>query len=362
MRNNLAIVITARPSYAKFKPVIQALIDIGVTPDIYACASTLLDRYGFVVGQIVMDFPKLEVIPVHSVTEGSFPISSVLSTGTLVSALGTVFNLTKPALVCVMADRHETLAVSIVAAYQNIPVAHFQGGEVSGNIDDKVRNANTMLADYHFPATRAAAYHVSVMTRQEYPQVFHYGCPSIDVARMAKDQMRVSNTELGGDGPLVDLDMPFATVLYHAEEGVNNYSVMIDILQRLHQLTIPVVAFWPGNDAGMEGISKAIREQKVRDGDFRTVRTLPPERFLKLMTQTAALVGNSSVGIRECSYLGTPVFNVGGRQQRRERASNVKDGFPQDDSWLGRRIPSTLYGDGYASPKIAAKLKELLCR
>src|SRR3990167_9276545 len=84
---------------------------------------------------------------------------------------------------------------------------------------------------------------------------------------------------------------------------------------------IQPVVFWPGEDAGADAMSKVIRMKPW----LHTVRSLPPSRFLRLLTQAGCLVGNSSAGIRECSYLGVPVVNIGTRQQGRERGPNVVD-------------------------------------
>ena len=361
MPNNLAIVLTARPSYAKLKPIIQALLDIRVVPDLYVCASALLERYGNVSEQVAKDFPACTLFPVYSALEGSNSVVSVLSTGSLVSALGRAFAIRTPRMVVVMADRHETLAASIAASYQNIPLAHLQGGETSGNIDQKVRWANTALADYHFPATYHAEWELIGYVSRD--RVWMYGCPSIDVARVALTQPPVTDEELGGDGDSIDLSKPFLTVLYHPEtehpeqaQGEMGY-----ILETLYGEELPYVVFWPGQDSGMDGVSKAIRVAKGWNGPpMRTVRTLPPERFLRLMAQTTALIGNSSAGIRECGYIGTPVYNVGDRQKGRERGPNVMDWEDCEFTHRERFPSSTLYGDGYAAPKIAAKLKELL--
>lgn len=367
MERKLAIVLTARPSYAKLKPVIRALVSLGILPDLYVCASALLVRYGETITQVRENFPQLEVIPVYSVLEGSNLVTSVLSTGALTSALGHTFAQRSPALVVVTADRHETLAVSIAASYQNIRVAHLQGGELSGNIDDKVRNANTMLADYHFPATRQAANRIKNM-RDDETGVYWFGCPSIDIAKEALTQSPVTAKELGGDGEPLDPTQPFVMVLHHPETENPEFSYLetLNVLEVARHRRLPMLVFWPGQDAGQEGSSKAIRVF-AHLHPIHTKRTLPPERFLKLMTQTTLLLGNSSVGIRECSYLGTPVINFGTRQRGRERAGNVIEEaafytsvFPAHWARIGTPAHSILYGDGTAAPKIAAKLQELL--
>jgi UDP-N-acetylglucosamine 2-epimerase len=138
---------------------------------------------------------------------------------------------------------------------------------------------------------------------------------------------------------------------------------MTETLAGCAQIGLPMVVFWPGQDAGMAGMSKAIRTWR----GLRTVRNLPPARFLKLLTQASVLVGNSSAGFRECSYLGVPVVNVGRRQEGRERARNVVD-VPcereaihqaiQQQVTHGPYASSALYGDGRAGPRVA----EVLCQ
>jgi UDP-N-acetylglucosamine 2-epimerase len=134
-------------------------------------------------------------------------------------------------------------------------------------------------------------------------------------------------------------------------------------LQILERIPLPVIAFWPGQDAGSESMAKVYRQwREARPShSLRIVRNLPPVRFLTLLTQSACLVGNSSAGIRECSYLGVPVVNIGRRQWGRERAANVRD--VQDLAQLegavtaqigrGRYPRSLLYGDGQAAARIA---------
>jgi UDP-N-acetylglucosamine 2-epimerase len=119
---------------------------------------------------------------------------------------------------------------------------------------------------------------------------------------------------------------------------------------------------WPGQDAGAGIASKALRAWQ---GRVHTVRSLPPSRFLRLLTQAACLIGNSSAGIREASYLGVPVVNIGTRQHGRERGPNVID-VPHDAvkianalSWQIAHGPypsSSLYGKGNAGQRIAEVL------
>jgi UDP-N-acetylglucosamine 2-epimerase len=180
----------------------------------------------------------------------------------------------------------------------------------------------------------------------------------------------VTSAELGGSGAPIDLTQPFVVVLQHPDTRYTDdaYSQMVETLEGVRDAGYPAVCFWPGQDAGAGGLSKAIRE---RQAVHHTVRNLPPRRFLRLLTQAAVLVGNSSAGIREAGYLGTPVVNVGLRQFSRERAENVLDG-PHDREWIhyaieaqvnhGKYPSSNLYGNGTAGPRIAEVLAHVSAR
>jgi UDP-hydrolysing UDP-N-acetyl-D-glucosamine 2-epimerase len=357
----VCVVLTARPSWAKLEPVCRAL---KARPDvelqIVACASALLERYGRVVDVVkAQGYDVAE--EVYSVIEGETLLTSLKSAGHLSDALGVALLRLRPDMVVVCADRHEVLSAAQAAAYLHIPLSHLQGGEHSGSIDDRARDAITALADCHFPCTELAKFRVYHLTGDA-RKIWNFGCPSIDVAKAASSGPPVTSEELGGSGAPIDLEQPFVVVLQHSDTRYadDSYQEMVATLDGLRGLR--TIVFWPGQDAGAAGASKAIRE---RMGAFHTVRNLPPDRFLKLLSQSACLVGNSSAGIREASYLGVPVVNVGVRQWGRERAPNVMDG-PHEAEWIrlavahqiahGRYPSSCLYGTGNAGPRIAEVL------
>jgi UDP-N-acetylglucosamine 2-epimerase len=130
---------------------------------------------------------------------------------------------------------------------------------------------------------------------------------------------------------------------------------------------LPVLWFWPNVDAGSDGTSKGIRVFREREDppNFHFFRNMFPEDFLRLLSGATAIVGNSSVALRECSYLGVPAVNIGSRQQGRERGRNVVD-VDHDRSAIaaaiaghrgrGRPAPDHLYGDGRAGERIADTL------
>ena len=130
---------------------------------------------------------------------------------------------------------------------------------------------------------------------------------------------------------------------------------------------LPVLWFWPNVDAGSDGTSKGIRvfREKEDPANFHFFRNMLPEDFLRLLCQSTAIVGNSSVAIRECSYLAVPAVNIGSRQTGRERGRNVIDvehergaiaGAIREHITRGRPQPDRLYGDGQAGARIADTL------
>jgi UDP-hydrolysing UDP-N-acetyl-D-glucosamine 2-epimerase len=368
------VILTARPSWAKLEPVCRAL---KARPDvelqIITCASALVERYGKV--EKILEHQGYTVTDrVYSTLEADTGESAASETGHLIIGLAAAVRRLRPDVALVCADRHEVLGAAQAVAYQHVRLAHLQGGERSGSIDDKIRDSITALADLHFPSTELAAFRVYSLTGRS-DRIHRTGCPSIDSARAAAGAEPVTSAELGGSGPELDLGQPFLVILQHPDTrtAADAEYEMIETLAGCAQVNIPRIVFWPGQDAGMAGSSKAIRTWKERHPTqiWRTVRNLPPNRFLKLLTQAAVLIGNSSAGIRESSYLGVPVVNVGHRQYGRERARNVMD-VPyvresiqdaiQEQLSHGRYPSSTLYGSGDAGTKIAEILAHVSAR
>jgi hypothetical protein len=182
----------------------------------------------------------------------------------------------------------------------------------------------------------------------------------------------VTVAELGGAGKPIDLSQPFGIVLQHpvtSETADANYH-MRSTLEMMEMAScgrshLQTLCFWPGQEAGADETSKAVRQHQ---GHIHTVRSLPPARFLKLLTQCAVLVGNSSAGIREAGYLGTPVVDIGSRQFGRERGANVRrvsySGAEVYDA-IERQVAhgpypsSSLYGTGNSGQQIAEILSQV---
>lgn len=333
-------------------------------------ASALLDRYGTAVNYIESDgFPI--AARVYMVLEGENPASMAKTTGLGMLELATVFDNLRPDIVVTIADRFETLATAVAASYMNIPVAHIQGGEVTGSIDEKVRHAVTKLADLHLVSTAGAGARVERMG-EEHRKVFVTGCPSIDLAAEIADDPSLNFNPFdryGGVGELHGLSNGYLVVMQHpvTTEHEKARQHVIETLQAVYDMNMPTLWFWPNVDAGSDGTSNGIRSfrEEFKPENLHFFKNMAPTDFLRLLYSSKCLVGNSSVGIRECSYLGVPVVNIGTRQTGRERGANVLDvnyckneigDAIQKQISNGRFKKDLLYGSGNAGHRISQVL------
>lgn len=375
IRRRVAVVITNRASYARIRSALGAIrqsetLDL----QLILAGSLLLEKYGKAADVIERDGFDVAA-RVHMVLEGENLPAMAKTTAIGMLELTTIFDNLKPSMVLTVADRYETIATAITAAYLNIPIAHVQGGEVSGSIDERVRHAVTKLSNLHFVATEQAR--DRVLRMGEHPDtVFVTGCPSIDLAAEVKERYRGLTFDpferYHGVGPVFELTRPYLIVMQHpvtTEYEATRVQIQ-ETLEAVSELAVPTLWFWPNVDGGSDGISKGIRvfREDRQPKHMHFFKNTSPIDFLELLAGAACIVGNSSAAIRESSYMGVPAVNIGTRQQGRERGPNVIDvthdrraiGDAVRDQVVHGHYPSvSLYGDGRAGGRIAQLLADV---
>lgn len=365
----ICIVIGSRANYSSIKSAMAAIQNHPeLELQVVAAASALLERYGSVVNLIEQDGFE-PIAKVHMLIEGESPTTMAKSTGLGLLELPTVFENIKPDVVLTVGDRFETMSTTLAAAYMNIPIAHTMGGEISGTIDESIRHAVTKFSHIHFPASNEARERIIKLGEPE-DTVHLVGCPRMDlVAKIIEDEQNgiVDDSIFDyGVGDYIDFEKPFLLVSQHpvtTEYGMGRDQIT-ETLNALKSVDIPAVILWPNADAGSEDIAKGMRiwREKGLDKNMHFFKNLPIATYVKLMTRTSCLVGNSSSGIREGAFIGTPVVNIGTRQQGRERGKNVIDvGYDrfeiqeaiEKQMSNGKYSFAPIYGDGTAGKKIA---------
>ncbi len=373
IKKKLCLIITTRGNYAKLKKVIEySLQDSAIELQIIVGGGAILPKYGNIAKALEDQKIRIDRY-IHFLVEGENPVTMAKSAGLVVNEFSTAFENLKPDIVMVIADRFECLPIAMAASYMNIPVAHMEGGEVSGSIDESIRHAITKLSHIHFPATQDAADRIEKMG-EDPAIIFSVGATSLDVLaelalldlrpleKMQKDQ---------GVGPVISLSSNYLVVIQHpvTTEYAANLKHINETIDAIRELRMNTIWIWPNMDAGSDGISKGIRmfrEQEETDY-IHFFKSLPIEYYAPLLNNAACILGNSSSGIREAAFLGTPCVNIGTRQSGRERCPNVLDvNYNKEEIFAavkkqvahGKYEPDHRYGDGKAGEKIVSILKD----
>tara|TARA_Y100000310_G_scaffold341747_1_gene441905 strand:+ start:3890 stop:5050 length:1161 start_codon:yes stop_codon:yes gene_type:complete len=370
-KRKICFVITSKIHYARNKLILKELkkrkdielqIIVGgsaILPQ-HGDVPQLLEQDGFLYdGKITMNL------------EGGDTLAMAKTTGLGIIEFTTSFDNLKPDIVIVRGDRFEILAATIAASYLNIPVAHIEGGDVTGSIDEAVRHSITKLSHIHFVTNNKSGERVRAMG--ENPKyIFNYGAPELEFVAQNSFDITTNDVNKLGVGDIVDIEKPFLVVMQHpvtTELGDNRRHVE-ETLHAVHNLGVPTIWFWPNIDAGTDEISKGIRSfrEKNNPEHVRFIKYLPPEQFIGLLKKAWCLVGNSSAGIKESTLLGLPVVNVGTRQNGRMRGKNVID-TPHKRTIIKKAIEKqikrnkyksdTLYYKKGTAKKIAEKLAKI---
>jgi UDP-hydrolysing UDP-N-acetyl-D-glucosamine 2-epimerase len=367
-KRKVCVFVGSRANYSSIKSAMRA---IAAHPQLQlqliVGASALLDRYGSVVKLMQAD-GFAPVAEVHMLVEGETPTTMATSTGLGLIELSAALHRLAPDFVVTVGDRFETMATTLAAAYMNIPIAHTMGGEVSGTIDESIRHAVTKFAHVHFPASPGAGERI-IRLGERSEDVYVVGCPRIDlVAEILHESPDEGLADLFslGVGERLDLNRPFLLVSQHpvtTEYGAGEAQIA-ETLEAVRMIGLPTIMLWPNADAGSEDISRGMRKWRERGlaHEMHFFKNLPIATYVRLMAKTACLLGNSSSGIREGAYIGTPVVNIGSRQGGRERAANVLDASSERGSIAeavrrqiahGRYVSDPIYGRGDAGKQIA---------
>ena len=289
--------------------------------------SHLSDKFGNSVDQIVADgFPIAKLIPMPLLVDPNGPSHGVhlgKAIGQATSDVSEALRELKPDLVLILGDRFELMSVVTAALPQLIPVAHIHGGESSeGAIDESIRHAVTKLSHLHFAATEVYADRI-VQLGEENWRVHVCGAPGLEhIYSTTLTTRERLEKDLG-----LDLGKDTLIVTYHPEtitsDGIDQG--IDELLAALEEIDLPLIITYPNPDLGSEDIIQKINVFKNRFDKASVIANLGTSKYLGLLKETKAMVGNSSSGIIEAASFGLPVVNIGDRQKGRIKGVNVVD-------------------------------------
>jgi GDP/UDP-N,N'-diacetylbacillosamine 2-epimerase (hydrolysing) len=317
---HVTVIAEGRMTYGYSRPVMRAMeADPEMRYSLVVTNQHLLPTFGYSIEEIERDGLNI-TDRIYSTLDGYTPATMCKSLGVfLISLTDTLVRLT-PDIVLVVGDRGEHLIAALAAAHMNIPVAHIQAGERSGNIDGLTRHAIARFAHIHFASGPDAAERLRRSGEEEF-RIFMTGAPQLDELVNGDAAAPEEIERLFG----VRLDEPLLLVVQHpvTEEFGDGVKQMRETLEAVCELGYQTVLVFPNNDAGSDDLRLMI-EQYHRPF-MRVERNLSREVYAGLMRTASALVGNSSSGLIEAPAFDLPAVNVGNRQRDRARGSNVID-------------------------------------
>lgn len=371
----ICVFLGGRANYSSIRSAMKAIQEHQeLELQVVLGGSGLVDKFGDLQNTLKKDGFEIDE-KVYMQVEGDGPNAMVKTAGLGMLGLADVFARLEPDFVIVIGDRYEVMAATIAAAYMNIRVAHTMGGEVTGTIDESIRHAITKFAHVHFPANKDSGERI-IKLGERPENVFVVGCPRIDTVKEILDRepgvpLDIFERE-GGVGPVFDLNQPFLLISQHSvtTEYKEAKKQITETVEAAVKTELPIVMLWPNADAGSEGISTGIRSyrEKYPNAKIHVFKNLPISDYVRLMNNTACLVGNSSSGIREGEFIGTPCVNVGTRQNGREHGENVvtvrNNKYEIYDAIMsqikhGKYSSMGIYGDGHAGERIADILSKV---
>ncbi len=304
-----------RADFGKIKPLIQAVERTpGFEAFIFVTGMHLQKEYGLT----VIEIERCRFRNVHTFSNHTHETTMDLTLAKTIEGLSSYCKNMRPDMIVVHGDRVETLAGAITGSLNNILVAHIEGGELSGTVDELIRHSVSKLSHVHFVANDDAAKRLVQMGEIK-SSIYTIGSPDIDI--MFSDELPDLATakkyyEIDFDDYAVAMFHPVTTEAKDMEQYALEFSAA---LQKDHHNYILI---YPNNDLGSRFIIDAYRNF---DGNsrFRIFPSLRFEYFLVLLKNAKFIIGNSSAGIREAPYYGIPVVNIGTRQQNRSLHADI---------------------------------------
>jgi UDP-N-acetylglucosamine 2-epimerase (non-hydrolysing)/GDP/UDP-N,N'-diacetylbacillosamine 2-epimerase (hydrolysing) len=368
-KKRIMVLSGKRGGYGAMKPMLHAINESNLLELSLVLTDQHLSRkFGMTINEVEKDFTVNHKIPIHQ--KGSDDHGRAKALSTLTTKLSDLFHKDRPDLLVLYGDRGEVLSAAMVATIFGIPIAHIQGGDRTGSVDEQVRHAVTKLSHLHFVSTKDSAKRVLKMGEQKW-RIHTVG------------DLHVDEICVGGYLPpkdiykflKIDIEKPIIVVLQHSEttEPEASFMQMEQTLKALANIDAQKIVIYPCSDVGYEGVIRAIELYALPKNGFLVYKNLDAPVFWGLLNVANVFVGNSSSGIIESGYFGLPTINIGRRQSNRVSPKNVihtshnsemiqelLEKLISDKIYYKRfNKKQKVYGDGMGGKKIVSLLEDI---
>jgi UDP-N-acetylglucosamine 2-epimerase (hydrolysing) len=304
-----------RADFGKIKALIEGVEKHAeFEPFVFVTGMHLLHEYGYTLIEVERCGFK-NIFTFHNHTDEA---TMDLTLAKTINGFSEYIKSVNPDLIVVHGDRVEVLAGAIVGSLNNILVAHIEGGELSGTIDELIRHSVTKLSHVHYTSNEEAKKRLLQMGELD-TSIFTIGSPDIDIMfsdRLPSLKVVKSYYEIEFESYGLAMYHPVTTEIDTIEVYANHFvDALIDSDKNF-------VVIYPNNDLGSKHILKAYDKLK-NNSRFKVFPSVRFEYFLTLLKNAEFMIGNSSAGIREAPYYGVPTINVGTRQLNRATSSEV---------------------------------------
>ena len=324
-------------------------------------------RFGHTVDEVRQEFRVAAAVDMEQ--EDDSPEGRARAVGLCTMRMVDVLKDLDPDICVLYGDRGEVLATATATTLMGIPIAHVQGGDVSGSLDEQMRHAVTKLAHVHFPSTEESASRIARMGEEDW-RIHVVGDNHIDSILAGE----FADSDTVADTLEIDVTAPLAVVLQHSETTAphDSYDQMVETLMAVRKVGCQAVVVHPCSDQGYEGVIRAINELAT-EPQFRVRINLDAPLFLGLMRVATVMIGNSSAGLIETPYFSLPAINIGRRQEGRLHAENVLH-VAHDRAEIGAALTSVIsdpslsgrmencsrpFGDGNTGDRIVEVLRKI---
>jgi len=363
----ICIYTTNRAEYSKLRPIMRLLkSDPNIKMQLLITGSHLLKEYGESKNQIIRDgFTITE--EVYSTIAGDDITKTVETIGIALLKLPSILKRLNPDIILCGFDRFDMFPFAIAASLMNICLVHIEGGEITGTLDEKIRHSITKLSNYHLVSTEEAKNNLIKMGEFK-EKVFVTGCPRYD---------ELLNIETDKESEVLNfynlVNMQFIIVCYHpvSTNTKKSFDIWKKLLNAIIKYKNKIIFIKPNIDYGNVDLVNYMNEINFTSKEnIDLYKHIDIDNFSILLKNCRCLIGNSSAGIREACVYGTPVINIGTRQQYRlnvklKNISTMID-FSSEDLFDKITELSNIkykknfaFGDGKSSQKIINILKNI---